>query len=358
MTREPRKRSGGVGQPVDSVEKTIQAEMMKKVRVGVVGVGYLGRYHAEKYRGLPEAELVGVVDVDRERAEGVARQLGTQAYGNHRELFGLVDAVSIAVPTSDHFVVGRDFLEKGVDVLIEKPITTTLAEADKLIEIARSRDRFIQVGHLERFNPAMLALDRVVKDPVFIESHRLSQYKPRCTDVSVVLDLMIHDIDLILNFVNAGLSAIRAAGTPVVSEHVDIANARLEFENGCVANVTASRISLKNERKLRLFQRDEYISVDFANQEITVIDRQQGETGGPIPGMRIRRLDFPRKDALEAELKAFIASVANRQAPLVTGTTGREALRIALDIMDQIRMTSGLKSPGNERQTERYRCTP
>jgi predicted dehydrogenase len=313
---------------------------MKKVRVGVIGVGYLGRYHAEKYRKIPEAELVGVVDIDADRAETVGRSVGTRSYGDHREILGMVDAVSIAVSTPNHFSIAKDFLKEDVDVLLEKPITTTLEEADELIEIARSHGRFIQVGHLERFNPAVLALEGIVRTPLFIESHRLSQYKPRCTDVSVVLDLMIHDIDIILNFVNVGLREIRAAGMPLVSEHVDIANARMEFENGCIANITASRISLKNERKLRLFQKDQYISVNFSDQEITVIDKGESEPDSLIPGMRIRRLAFPKEDALEAELKAFIESARYRRPPLVSGEAGRNALRIALQIMDQIRTTS------------------
>ncbi len=313
---------------------------MKRIRMGVVGVGYLGRFHAEKYQKIPDVELVAVVDIERDRAEAVARKVGARPYQRHQEILHQVDAVSIAVPTLDHFSIARDFLKNGVDVLIEKPITTTLEEADELIHIARARGRFIQVGHLERFNPAVLALEGVVEGPLFIESHRLSRYKPRCTDVSVVLDLMIHDIDIILNFVNAAVKDVRAAGIPVVSGHVDIANARMEFEGGCVANVTASRISLKDERKLRLFQRDKYISVDFAGQEITLIDPARHDTGGPIPGMRIRRLDFPRKDALEAELKAFVESVRRRRPPLVSGETGRKALGVALKIMDQIRTTS------------------
>ncbi|MBW1776621.1 MAG: Gfo/Idh/MocA family oxidoreductase [Deltaproteobacteria bacterium] len=313
---------------------------MDKVRVAVVGVGYLGRYHAEKYQKIPEAHLVGVVDIDRDRAETTALRVGTQPFGNHREILGQVDAVSIAVPTPQHFHIAMDFLQEGVDVLIEKPITSTLEEADTLIEAARAQDRFIQVGHLERFNPAVRTLDGVVRNPLFIESHRLSRYKPRGTDVSVVLDLMIHDIDIILNFVKNKVKEIRAAGMSVVTPHVDIANARLEFENGCVANVTASRISLKDERKLRLFQRDKYISIDFANQEITVIDRSEEEKAGLIPGMRVQQLDFPREDALEAELKAFIASVLQRTPPRVNGETGRDALEIALQVVDQIHATS------------------
>ncbi|MBT9440161.1 MAG: Gfo/Idh/MocA family oxidoreductase, partial [Desulfobacterales bacterium] len=231
---------------------------MKKLRVGVIGTGYLGKFHAEKYAGMDEVELVGVVDIEKEKAENTAANFGISAYTNYKDLFGKVDAVSIVVPTPVHFTVSKNFLENGIDVLIEKPITTTLEEADELIKIAESKDLIIQVGHLERFNPAVVALQDIVKNPRFIESHRLSIYKERCTDVSVILDLMIHDIDIILNFVRYSIKSIHAAGIPVISKHVDIANARLEFENGCVANVTASRISTKNERKIRLFQKDAY----------------------------------------------------------------------------------------------------
>ena len=223
-----------------------------------------------------------------------------------------------------------------IDVLIEKPMTTTMREADELVEFAESKDLIIQVGHLERFNPAVLALEGIVKKPRFIESHRLSVYKERATDVSVVLDLMIHDIDIISSFVGSEIKTIHAAGIPVISKHVDIANARLEFDNGCVANVTASRISTKNERKIRLFQRDAYISVDFANHEITIIKQNDKQSDGLIPGMDINQLCFTKSDALDDELKAFVRSVRRRETPAVNGQVGREALKIALAVMEQI----------------------
>ena len=312
---------------------------MKKLKTAVVGVGYLGNYHAQKYAAMDTVDLVGVVDTDKGRAEEVAKELGTRAFENHEALFGNVDAVSVVVPTQDHYRISRDFLERDVDVLIEKPITSTLDEADRLIECAESRGLIIQVGHLERFNPAVMALEGIVNSPRFIESHRLSIFKPRGLDVSVVLDLMIHDIDIILNFVKSGVKHIHAAGIPVITDEVDIANARLEFENGSVANVTASRVSIKNERKLRMFQRDAYISVDFANHDITVIQKEDKEnTSGDdlIPGMNVKQLCFTKGDALDDELKAFVNSVSRRVAPEVTGRVGRNALEIALSIMDQI----------------------
>ncbi len=314
----------------------------KKLRVAVVGAGYLGKFHAEKYAHLDGVELVGVVDTDPATANIVAGKFDVAAYTDHRDLLGKVDAVSVVVPTPAHFAVSRDFLEHDVDVLIEKPMTSTLEEADELIRIAESQGLIIQVGHLERFNSAVVALKDILKRPLFIESHRLSTYKPRGTDVSVVLDLMIHDIDIILNFVRSEVTDIRAAGVSVISDHVDIANARLEFASGCVANVTASRISLKNERKIRLFQRDAYISVDFASHEITVIRQEaQPKTDALIPGMDINQLCFTHGDALDDEIRSFVRAVARRESSEVTGQMGRDALRVALSIMDQIRATTG-----------------
>jgi predicted dehydrogenase len=311
----------------------------QKLRVGVIGTGYLGKFHVEKYAAMEDVDLVGVADIDTSLARQVAERYATRAYNSHLDLLDQVDAVSIVVPTPAHFDVSKDFLTHDIDVLIEKPMTTTLQEADQLIEFASSKGLIIQVGHLERYNPAVLALDGIVSKPLFIESHRLSFYKGRATDVSVVLDLMIHDIDIISNFVRSEVKTIHAAGIPVISEHVDIANARLEFENGCVANVTASRISTKNERKIRLFQRDAYISVDFANHEITVIKQNEKVRESLIPGMEINQLCFTKGDALEGELKAFVRSVKRRENPAVNGKVGREALKIALSIMDQINTT-------------------
>ena len=309
---------------------------MKKIRVGVIGVGYLGKYHAEKYCRMNNVQLVGVVDTDRSRAEDVAASFRVRALTDCRDLFGSVDAVSIVVPTEAHYSVGAEFLKRDVDVLIEKPITTNLEQADELIKIAESRGRILQVGHLERFNPAVIALKDIVRNPMFIESHRLSIFKDRSTDISVVLDLMIHDIDIIMNVVMSEIKSIHAAGAPVVCQHADIANARLEFESGCVANVTASRISIKNQRKIRLFQKDAYISVDFANREITLICQDEKQSNGLIPGMVIRQRSFSEADVLEAELVSFIGAVSTREAPEVSGHAGRKALEVALNIMDQI----------------------
>ncbi len=311
-----------------------------KLSVAVIGTGYLGRFHAQKYAALDNVELVGVVDINPAQARDVGNSVGVPAFGHHRELLGKVQAVSVVVPTGAHFEISRDFLEHDVDVLIEKPMTSTLSQADALIEISEQRGLIVQVGHLERFNPAVVALKDIVTRPRFIESHRLATFKLRGTDVSVVLDLMIHDIDIILNFVGSPVRHIHAAGVPVISDQVDIANARLEFENGCVANVTASRISTKNERKIRLFQRDAYLSVDFANQGITVIRQNPEASAEPIPGMEMQTLRFDKADTLDAEIRSFVHSVITREVPAVTGQMGRNALKIALSIMDQIESTN------------------
>ena len=299
---------------------------MDKLRVGVVGVGYLGKFHAEKYARIEDVDLVGVVDADPDVAHAIAGKYDTQAFTDYKDLIGAVDAVSVVVPTPLHFTISRDFLANDVDLLIEKPITKTLEEADELIQMAADRDLIIQVGHLERFNPAVVALNGKINNPRFIESHRLSIYQERGTDVSVVLDLMIHDIDIILSFVRSEVTGIHAAGVPVISGEVDIANARLEFKNGCVANVTASRISNRTERKIRLFQRDAYISVDFANHEITLIHQTESGANDVIPGMEREQMCFTKSDALDDEIHAFVESVRRREPPEVTGIMGRNAL--------------------------------
>jgi predicted dehydrogenase len=309
---------------------------MNEIRVGVIGVGYLGKFHAEKYSGMDNVRLAGVADIERSRAEDVAARFGCRAVTDYRDLLGCVDAVSIVVPTQSHFDIGIEFLNHDVDVLIEKPMTTTLEQADDLIEAAESRGRILQIGHLERFNPAVLALKDIITHPMFIEAHRLSIFKDRSTDVSVVLDLMIHDIDIILNIVNSEIQSIHAAGAPVICEYADIANVRLQFESGCVANVTASRISTKNQRKIRFFQKDAYISVDFTDREITLIRRNENQSDNPVPGTDFQQLSFSETDVLEDELTSYIQAVRTRNSPVVSGQAGRKALAVALDIMEKV----------------------
>lgn len=309
---------------------------MKKLRAMVIGVGYLGKFHAQKYAMLENVELVGVVDINQKSAEKIAKDLKTKAYTDYTDLFGKVDIASVVVPTIDHFEVGKACLLNHIDILLEKPMTTTLEQADKLIKIADEKGRYIQVGQLERFNPAVVALKDILKTPMFVESHRLGFYNERGTDVSVVLDLMIHDIDIILNFVKSDIKNIHASGIPIVSDHVDIANVRLEFENGCIANITASRVSGKVQRKIRLFQKDAYISVDFANKSIEVIKKDPHKADSPIPGFISRQIPIEESDALEDEILAFVHSVSTRTCPEVSGQVGRKALKVAFSVMDQI----------------------
>lgn len=310
---------------------------MDKLRVGVIGVGYLGKFHAEKYAAMEDVELVGVADVHADTAAAVAEKCKTAMYADYHELLPHVQAVSIVVPTTGHHQVAVDCLEHGVDILIEKPMTSTLTEADDLIARAEARDLIIQVGHLERFNPAVLAMEAHLTQPMFIESIRIHMFKNRGTDVDVVLDLMIHDIDIVLSIVNSPLRTIHTVGVPVVTPHTDIANARLIFENGCTANVTVSRISKDNIRRLRVFQPRCYIAVDYAKKEIMVI-RQQTELGKDgLPREEIVTSSFVEKDALEAELRNFVANVRNRTTPKVSGREGRRALAVAFQIMAQIR---------------------
>ena len=304
--------------------------MNRKIRTAVVGAGYLGGFHAEKYAALPNAELVAVVDLDLERAGAVATRLGARAFACHREVLGMVDAVSIAVPTQSHYQVAREFLERGVHVLLEKPMTTTLEEADELIRIARESGAILQVGHLERFNPVLLALDGILADPRFIESVRIAPFKPRGTDVNVVLDLMIHDIDIIQDIVRSPIKRIDSIGAPVFTDEEDIANARIQFENGCVANVTASRISLKSERRMRIFQSDAYITLDFQNKKLAVFRKGDGEMFPGVPNVTIDKRELGQGDVLKAEIESFLDAVAGNGRPVVTGEDGRRALETAL----------------------------
>jgi predicted dehydrogenase len=305
---------------------------MNALRTAVIGVGYLGNFHAQKYAAIPDVELVGVVDNDPSRAAQIATALGTTAYGDHRELIGRVDAVSVVVPTQYHHTVARDFLSAGVHVLIEKPITVTIAEADELIAIADEKQVVFQVGHLERFNPALVALGDVLVEPLFIESVRIAPFKPRGTDVNVVLDLMIHDIDIIQHIVGSPVERIDAIGAPVFTGEEDIANARILFANGCVANVTASRISLKSERKMRIFQRDAYITVDFQNRKVLIAKKGSGELFPGVPNVKVDERELGEADALKSEIESFIAAIREGKQPQVSGRDGRMALETALKI--------------------------
>lgn len=310
---------------------------MSKLQCAVIGTGYLGKFHADKYAALPECELAAIVDVNPEAAAAIAAKHGCRRLTDYRELLGKVDAVSIAVPTSLHFEVARYFLAAGSHVLVEKPITTTVEQADELIRLAREKNRVLMVGHLERFNPAIIALEGRLNQPSFIESTRLAPFKPRATDVSVVLDLMIHDIDIILDIVDSPITHIEASGACVLTSDTDIANARLTFANGCVANVTASRISLKSERKMRLFQKDAYLSVDFQNRVLTTHRRGEGEMFPGVPEILSDESRFEGGDALLEEIRHFVDCAIHGRTPRVPGEAGRRALAAAEDISALLR---------------------
>ena len=313
---------------------------MGRIRTAVVGTGYLGRFHAQKYAQLPTCELIGVADSRAAVRDAVAAELGTRAFADHRELLCAVDAVSIATSTPSHFTIARDFLTAGIHVLVEKPITETVEQARELVALADARGVCLQVGHLERFNPAILAAESYLSGARFVECQRLAPFKERGTDVSVVLDLMIHDIDIVQTIVGGAITSVEAIGTRVFSQDIDIANARLRFANGCVANVTASRVSLKTERKLRLFRDDAYLSIDLQQKVLTVIRKRDAAAGAPVAGLpvTIDEQSFEQGDALRAEIESFLACVATGRSPVVGGEDGLRALETAVRIAEALRM--------------------
>ncbi len=309
----------------------------KKVRVAVIGVGYLGRFHALRWKEVPGAELVGVFDTDPERARQVAAEAGCPAFPDLEALLEQADAVSIVVPTADHYAVAKQALLKDKDILLEKPITSTLEQADELIGFASERKRIFMVGHLERFNPAVRALSEALTRPAFIEVHRLGPFLERASNVDVVRDLMIHDLDIVLSLVNSKLERVSAMGIAVLSDKIDIANARVEFENGTVANFTASRVSLGQPlRKIRIFQPENYISLDYQKKEMAVFTLGPGEEKDPMSRIKIRQVSIDDDDALRTELAAFAESVRTRSMPVVTGEDGRRALEAAMIVNKEI----------------------
>lgn len=305
---------------------------MKQCKCAVIGTGYLGKFHAQKYAALNNAKLIAVVDTNLARAQEISTELNCDALSDYRELVGKVDAVSIVTPTKSHFEVAKFCLQNGINTLIEKPITSTVAQADELIQIARDNNALIQVGHLERFNPAITSLQGILKQPKFIESHRIAPFTLRGSDVNVVLDLMIHDIDLISFLVKSNITSIVANGIPVLSNEIDIANARIEFENGAVANVTASRAGMKKERMMRIFQEDAYLSVNLQDKSCSVYRKGKGEMFPGIPDIKMENLEFADADAIKDEIEAFIKAIDEQSVPLVTGEDGKKALAIAEQI--------------------------
>jgi predicted dehydrogenase len=325
---------------------------MKKVRIGVVGTGHLGRFHTKVYSQLDGAELVGVYDIDQDKAKKVATELGTKYFSELDQLLKEIEAASLVVPTLSHFEVGKKVLENGIHLLIEKPIAQTVEQAEKLITLAKEKNLTLQVGHIERFNPVFLAIENLKLNPKFIESHRLALFNPRGTDVAVVLDLMIHDIDLILTLVKSEVRDIQAASISVITESEDIANARLTFENGTVANITASRISANNMRKIRFFQKNSYISLDLLRKEAEIYrlvdlknyslkEEESSTIIGKIPTEQIGKTILYEKpkiedrDMLTLEISSFLEAVRNGEKPKVTGEDGKRALEVALKIIEK-----------------------
>jgi predicted dehydrogenase len=321
---------------------TPAAEQSKPIRVAVVGAGEFGRNHARVYQEIAGTELVGVHDTDVQRATEVSREFETTAFRALEDLRGRVDAASVAVPTAEHERVGRRLMELGIDVLVEKPVAKTLAEADNLLHAAKRYGRILQVGHVERFNPAVLAVEPILNRPLFFEVHRLGVFTPRSLDVDVIYDLMIHDLDILLALVNEPVEEVKAVGIPVLTDKVDIAHARLEFAGGAVANVTASRVSTERVRKMRFFQQHEYISLDYARRDALRVNVKKP---GPQPEFVFQKLETSGVEPLRAELEAFVEAVRTRREPRVNGAAGRAALELAGRVMESIREHSERVQP-------------
>ncbi len=312
--------------------------MSRPVRTAVIGVGHFGRYHAEKFARLPGSELTAVIDINGERAQAVADAHGARAYTDFRDVLGEVDAVSIVTPPMTHYAIAEACLEAGLHVLVEKPITDNLDHASALIRVARERGRILQVGHLERFSAAGSVIRDIVTRPLYVEASRIGTFRPSANnDVNAVLDLMIHDLDLILDFVSSPIEWVHAVGAPVFSSAEDIASSRIQFANGCVANVTASRASLRSERRMRVFQDNSYTSIDFLNKKVRIVRRVPGATMNGIPALEIEETSYGDVDMLEQEIAAFLNSVRTGKPPLVTGEDGWRALEAALMITRSLR---------------------
>ena len=307
----------------------------RRLAVGVVGVGYLGRFHALIHARHPDVELIGVADTDLDRARKVAAEAGCEAFGDAADLVGKVEAVSIVVPTTAHLAAARLFLDRGIHVLLEKPIAATVAQGCEIVEAAARAGAILQIGHLERFNAGVMTLAARIHSPRFIEAHRMSPFLARATDVDVISDLMIHDIDIVLSLIDSDIAHISAAGTAVLTDHIDIANARLEFSNGAVANVIASRVSREKMRRVRVFEPHRYQSLDFIAQRLDIAYPKE-RPGQPWPEIATESLAITPVKPLDAEIDAFVHCVANGEPPLVGGQVGLQALEVALEVKEKI----------------------
>ncbi len=309
---------------------------MEKIRVGVVGAGYFGQFHVEKYLNLEGVELVGVVDVDPSRCREIAKRYQVQTFSHHFDLLRKVQSVSIAVPTPFHHAIARDFFLQGVDVLLEKPIASTLEEADELIALAEAKGLILQIGHLERFNGAFLAVEEMIRNPFFIETQRLAPFSGRGADVNVVLDLMVHDIDIVLHLINSRLKRIDAVGLPVLTPTCDIAHAHFEFENGAMASLTVSRVSKEKVRQARIFQADKTLTIDYLSQNASLSKKATPSGKEHPPKILAEDVPVRKIDLLEREIRSFLQSVRDRKEAKVSGRDGRKVLEVALSIIQKM----------------------
>jgi predicted dehydrogenase len=311
--------------------------MTEKLKTAVIGVGHLGKEHARIYASLPEAELVAVCDTNEAQGRAVGDRYGVRFVPDYQSLLGEVEAVSVATPTINHHEVTCACLEAGVSVLVEKPIARTLAESDEIIALAEARGLVLQVGHIERFNPALRALQTQLKQPRFFEAHRMGIFTPRSLDIDVVMDLMVHELDIIASLVNREVVKLEAVGIPILTPKIDLANARLEFADGCIANITASRVAGERLRKLRVFQPHQYYSLDYAEQQVAMARLVPPQGADKLPEIVAGALEVTKREPLLAEIESFVTAVRERTAPLVTGAEGRRALALALEVLKQIK---------------------
>jgi len=314
--------------------------MADKIKTAVIGVGHLGQAHARVHASLEQAELVAVCDINEAQGRAIAERHSTRFIRDYRELLGRVEAVSVATPTVNHHEAASAFLEAGVHVLVEKPIARTLDEADEMIRLAESRRLVLQAGHIERFNPAFVALRQRIERPRFFEAHRMGVFTPRSLDIDVVMDLMVHELDIIASLVESEVVKLDAVGIPILTPKIDLANARLEFANGCVANITASRVAGEQLRKLRVFQPNEYYSLDYAEQQVAMLKLTPPKAAGALPEIAAEGLRIEKREPLLAEIESFVTAVQSRTAPAVSGAEGRRALALALDVLEKIKAHS------------------
>jgi predicted dehydrogenase len=314
--------------------------MPEKLKTAVIGVGHLGGAHARIYASLEQAVLVAVCDINESSGRAVAERHSTRFVRDYLDLLGEVEAVSIATPTVNHHEIACACLEAGIHALVEKPIARTLHEADEMIRLAESKNLVLQVGHIERFNPAFVALQQQITRPRFFEAHRMGIFTPRSLDIDVVMDLMVHELDVIASLVQSDVVKLEAVGIPILTPKIDLANARLEFADGCIANITASRVSGERLRKLRVFQPNEYYSLDYAEQQVAMCRLVPSKTPGQLPQIAAGALQIEKREPLLAEIESFITAVQSRTAPAVTGTEGRRALQLALDVLEKIKAHS------------------